>query len=232
MTTEFEFPPRLDQSTVLIFCADGDTGYRLSRLLRHANVDVVGVVRRRADPSLLEKMQVAVVAADPTDRDAVDTVFEKLAGRSLVVVCMLGGTPKLNTQGNIHVIDAAQRAGARRFVLLTSIGCGDSKAAVDPFVEAFAGKALRAKNWAETHLKNSDLTWTIIRPGGMMRRPFKGGAMLTDSPNVTGYINPTDLGDAIFSVLLSAKVDGRTLTCVDADQAIDVKGEPLVAADI
>lgn len=232
MAAEEEFPRRLDESTVVIFCADGDTGYRLSRLLRHANVDVVGVVRRRADPTLLEKLGVDVVVANPADRDEVNSVFADCAGRSLIVVCMLGGTPQLNTQGNIHVIDAAAEANTRRFVLLTSIGCGDSKAAIDPFVEAFAGKALRAKNWAETHLKNSTLTWTIIRPGGMMRRPFKGGAMLLDSPNVTGYINPTDLGDGIFSVLLSAKANGRTLTCVDADQAIAIKGEPLIAADI
>lgn len=232
MDIDTEFPPRLDESTVLIFCADGDTGYRLSRLLRHANVNVVGVVRQRADPTLLENMDVDVVVADPTNRDSVEAVFARYKDRSLVVVCMLGGTPQLNTQGNIHVIDAAEQAGVRRIVLLTSIGCGNSAAAVDPFVEAFAGKALRAKNWAETHLKNSDLNWTIIRPGGMMRRPFKGGAMLLDSPNVTGYINPTDLGDAIFSVLLSAKADGRTFTAVDADQAIDIKGEPLVAADI
>ena len=232
MSVHAESSQRLDEFTVVIFCADGDTGYRLSRLLRHANVDVVGVVRQRADRTLLEKMQVDVVTADPTDRKSVEAVFERYPDRVLCVVCMLGGTPQLNSQGNIHVIDAAARYGARRFVLLTSIGCGDSAAAVDPFVEAFAGKALRAKNWAETHVKNSGLEWTIIRPGGMMRRPFKGGAMLLDSRNITGYINPTDLGDAIFSVLLSAKTAGRTLTAVDADQAIDIKGEPLVAADL
>jgi uncharacterized protein YbjT (DUF2867 family) len=232
MSDNAEIPPRLDDATVVIFCADGDTGYRLSRLLRHANISVAGVVRQRADRSLLEKMSVDVVTADPTNRQSVEAVFGRYPGRSLFVVCMLGGTPQLNTQGNIFVIDAAKKFGASRFVLLTSIGCGDSVAAVDPFVEAFAGKALRAKNWAETHLKNSGLAWTIIRPGGMMRRPFKGGPLLLDSPNITGYINPTDLGDAIFSVLLSTKTEGRTLTAVDADQAIDITGEPLVAAEL
>ena len=146
---------------------------------------------------------------------------------------LLRGTSQLNSQGNINVIDAAEHAGIKRFVMVTSIGCGDSANAVDEFVRTFIGKALRAKDWAEKQLQATDMDWTIVRPGGMIRRRSTGGApILVDSPNVTGYLDPSDLGDILFQVLESPRTIRRALTAVNADNAVDVKGEPLVVADL
>jgi uncharacterized protein YbjT (DUF2867 family) len=219
-------------SAVLIICADGDTGYRLSQLLRRADRHVIAVVRERADPILLERMGCEVIVADPTDRDEVNQLFASREASGLVVVCMLGGTPQLNTQGNINVIDAAAESGVRRFTMLTSIGCGDSADSVDPFVKAFIGKALRAKNWAEKQLQATPMDWTIIRPGGTVRRPSKGQPILVESPKVTGHINVMDLGDAILEALDSPKAVHRVLTAVDSGRAFDISGEPLVRAEL
>ncbi len=173
-----------------------------------------------------------VVVADPTDREGVNALFASRVTSDLVVVCMLGGTPQLNTQGNINVIDAASGSGVSRFVMLTSIGCGDSAETVDPFVKAFIGKALRAKNWAEKQLQATDMDWTIIRPGGTVRRPSKGKPILVDSPKVTGHINVMDLGDAVLEALESPKAVRRVLTAVDSGRAYDISGEPLVRAKL
>lgn len=222
----------MNTSAVLIICADGDTGYRLSQLLRRADRHVVAVVRERADPILLERMGCEVVVADPTDRQEVNDLFTSREASDLVVVCMLGGTPQLNTQGNINVIDAAAESGVSRFLMLTSIGCGDSADSVDPFVKAFIGKALRAKNWAEKQLQATQMDWTIIRPGGTVRRPSKGQPILVDSPKVTGHINVMDLGDAVLEALDSAKAVHRVLTAVDSGRAFDISGEPLIRAEL
>ena len=162
-------------------------------------------------------------------------IIEQFAGEQPEIVCMLGGTPQLNSQGNLNAISAAVNAPAvRRFILLTSIGCGDSVAAVDPFVKAFIGKSLRAKNWAETQLRGADLDWTIIRPGGMVRRATRGRPILVDSSSVSGYINVFDLGDLVYQVLNSplAATLKRTLAAVDDAKAFDIKGAPLVPADL
>ena len=222
----------MDISTLVIICADGDTGYRLTQLARRAEIGVIAVIHRWADPAPYERMGAEIAIGDAADRDSVAAIFAGRATQGLGVACMVGGTPVLNSQGNINVIDAAVDAGIRRFLMVTSIGCGDSAEAVDPFVKAFVGKALRAKTWAEKHLQASDLEWTIIRAGAMMRRPFKGGPILVESPHVTGYINPTDLGDALFQALQSSITMGRVLAAVDADKAIDTKGAPLVVADL
>ena len=221
-----------DISTVVIFCCDGETGHRLAQLLCWSGRDVIAVLRGDIDTRRLEKYGAVVVHADPVRREEVETVFAGRDVTGMAVVCMLGGSPALNSQGNINVIDAAAKAGVDRFFMLTSIGCGDSVNAVDPLVRAFIGKALRAKNWAETHLKDSGLEWTIIRPGGMVRRGPMAGAMLVDSPNVSGYIDLTDLGDLIFHALESDKTSRRVLTAVDRGKAYDVMGEPVVPAKL
>jgi nucleoside-diphosphate-sugar epimerase len=224
--------PDNTQPPVMIVCADTDTGYRLAQLLRREKRPVIALMRRRADPSLIRKMGCEVVPADPTDREEVQQIFRTHAGPEVEVVCMLGGTPQLNSQGNINVIEACEASGVRRLIMLTSIGCGDSIAAVDPFVKAFIGKSLRAKNWAETRLRSSALDWTIVRPGGMVRRATRGEPILVDNPNVGGYINVFDLGDAIHQVLHSPSTVRRTYTAVDSARAFDVKGEPLVPAEL
>jgi len=222
----------MNDTPVLIFCADTDTGYRLSQLLRREDRRVIAVMRQRADPVLLVKLKCEVVVGDPTEREDVRRIVAQFAPENPVVVCMLGGSPAMNSQGNINVIDAAKEFGLRRFVMLTSIGCGDSAPAVDPFVKAFIGKAIRAKNWAEQQLFATDLDWTVIRPGGMMRRASRGQPVLVDNPNVSGHINVFDLGDLVHQVLSSDQTVRKVFTAVDDSRAYDVEGKPVKPAQL
>jgi nucleoside-diphosphate-sugar epimerase len=218
--------------TVAIFGADSDTGYRLAQLLVRSGRPVLGVIRREQERATLERLGADVAVADPTRWASVDAVFADREPSLLEVVCFIGGTPQLNSQGNINVIAAAEAAGVRRFVLTTSIGCGDSAVVLDPFVKAFAGKSIRAKDWAEKRLMASELDWTIIRSGGMTIRPGKGGPILVESPHVVGYINRTDLGDLAFQVLHSSKTVRRVYSAVDRAKAMDIKGHPLMPVEL
>ncbi len=225
-------PPAESPGTVAVFGAESDTGYRLVQLVRREGRPVLAVIRREQDRSLLERLGAEVVLADPTRREEVDTVFSGRDAPALSVVCFIGGTSQLNSQGNINVIDAADAAGVRRFLLTTSIGCGDSAVVLDPFVKAFAGKSIRAKTWAEKQLQATGMDWTIIRSGGMTVRPGKGGPMLVESPFVVGYINRTDLGDAVHQVLASSKSIGRVFAAVDRGKAMNINGDPLEPAEL
>ena len=219
-------------STVVIFGGDTDPGYRVTQKSIAAGLKVVAVLRGQREVDFLKRAGAEIVFCDPTDRASVDQVFAGRSGAELAVVCLLGGTPQMNTQGNINVIDAAAAAGVSRFVLTTSIGCGDSSAAMDPFVKAIAGRAIRAKEWAEKHLRTTSLDWTIVRAGGTTRRPGTGTAILTDSTVVTGYISLTDLGDMLFLALTSPKTVHRALAAVDSARAFNINGTPVVPAEL
>jgi nucleoside-diphosphate-sugar epimerase len=224
--------PENNPTTLVVFGAESDTGYRLVQLARRDGRAVLGVIQRERDRGMLERLGAEVLLADPTRREEADAVFTGRDASHLEVVCFIGGTPQLNSQGNINVIDAAQAAGVSRFVLTTSIGCGDSAVVLDPFVKAFAGKSIRAKDWAEKQLRATPMAWTIVRSGGMTMRPGKGGPILVESPFVVGYINRTDLGDMVYQALTSQKAVGRVFAAVDRGKAMDIHGDPLVPAEL
>lgn len=221
-------------STVVIFGADSDTGYHLTKRAIAAGYGVLAVQTGPRELDYLDRTGAESRRCDMTDREAVRHVFAGRDAGSLAVVGILGGTPQMNTEGNINAIDAAVAAGVGRFVLTTSIGCGDSAAVLDPFVKMVAGRALRAKEWAENHLRSTNLDWTIVRAGGTVRarQALSGTALLTDSTVVTGYVSLTDLGELLFRALTSPRTAHRTLAAVDSARAHNVDGTPLVAAEI
>ena len=218
--------------TILVLCADCDTGYRLVQLGVKSEHHVIAAVRPWTDAARYERMGAEAVKVDPSRPEEVMALFANLKPERLNIACVLGGTPMLNSQGNINAINAAVRFGCRRFLLQTSIGCGDSIDAVDEFVKLFVGKALTAKNWAERHLQATDLDWTIVRAGGIFRRNYTGGGILLESQTVSGYINAEELGDVILQALLSSTTRHKILAAVDADEAHEAEGVPVVAAEI
>lgn len=222
----------MSYSTVVIFGGDTDPGYRLTQKARAAGLQVVSVLRGFRELDYIKRAGAESMLCDMTDRAAVNRAFAGRNGADLAVVCILGGTPQMNTQGNINVIDAAVAAGVQRFVLTTSIGCGDSAAIMDPFLKAVAGRSIRAKEWAEKHLRATALDWTIVRAGGTTRRPGTGTAILTDSTMVTGHISLMDLGEMLYVALTSPRTSRRTLAAVDSARALNIDGTPVVPAEV
>lgn len=227
-------PIRMKFSTVVIFGGDTDTGFQLAKRALTGGLKVLAVICGPRDLDYIARAGAETVRCDVTDRAAVRAVFAGREGGEIAVVCILGGSPQMNTEGNINVIDAAVAAGVSRFVLTTSIGCGDSAAVLDPFVKVVAGRAILAKEWAENHLRATGLDWTIVRSGGTTRarRPTSGTALLTDSTVVTGYISMTDLGDMLFVALASPHTSQRTLAAVDRARAHNVDGSPVIPAEL
>lgn len=213
--------------SIIVFGGDTEPGDRVTLKALAAGMSVCSVVRGRRATDGPVRNGLATTNCEFTNQQSVERVFATRTGPEHAVVCILGGSPQVNSQGNIHVINAAAEAGIRRLVLTTSIGCGDSAAVMDPFVKAVAGRAIRAKEWAENHLRKSTLEWTIVRAGGTTRRPGTSTAILTDSKVVTGYISLTDLGDMLFLALTSPATHRRALAAVDSARAFNIDGSPV-----
>jgi nucleoside-diphosphate-sugar epimerase len=71
------------------------------------------------------------------------------------VVSTIGGTvtnPKADSEGNINLIEQAAQIGVKKFVLITSIGTGDSKGAPGEEVYNVLKPVLLEKGKAEAAL--------------------------------------------------------------------------------
>jgi nucleoside-diphosphate-sugar epimerase len=84
----------------------------------------------------------------------------------------VGGTvadPKADGEGNINLINAAMEAGVKKFVLVTSIGTGDSKDAPSEKVYEVLKPVLLEKEKAENALMVRALV-TSLEPLKQARR--------------------------------------------------------------
>jgi uncharacterized protein YbjT (DUF2867 family) len=66
--------------------------------------------------------------------------------------------------------DAAERAGVRRYVMVSAMGADTFDPDSDDVFQVY----LRAKSEADADLRRRDLDWTVVRPGGLTDEPASG----------------------------------------------------------
>ena len=144
------------------------------------------------------------------------------------VVSTIGGTPeapRADSEANIALIDAAAAKGVGKFVLVTSIGTGDSADAPPPNVFDALKPVLIEKAKAEEHLKavsaKTGMAYVIVRPGGLKSEPATGTAVLTEDKSICGAIHREDVADLVIKCVLKEKANGKVLSCVDKAQLFD-----------
>lgn len=209
---------RTPGATVLIFGASRGTGLLLAQRLRAGGVSVHAMLRPRSDASPLDEIGAQVVRGDALNAADVARAFEA-AGEVCDVVSTLGGRQNgryVDEEGNGHVIDRAAGGVIGRFVLVTSIGCGDMAPFRSERAVAAFGDSVDAKTRAEIRLRQALPTATIIRPGGLLSEAATGGGLLNDDPQLHGFITRADLADLIARVLRDPATEGKTFAAVDA----------------
>jgi nucleoside-diphosphate-sugar epimerase len=198
---------------VAIFGASSGIGIELARRLAQAGQSPLAVTRSGASPAL------AAAGASLQQADVLDLrqVERVLASRPApaAVVSLVGGRPfrkdpPPDWDGNRHLIDAAKAAGIRRFVLVTSIGSGASRAAAPWLARLILGRFMGLKTRAEEHLRASGLDWTIVRPGHLTDRPATGRGQLLEDDAVSGAIPRADVAALLERVLGDDATLGRT----------------------
>jgi uncharacterized protein YbjT (DUF2867 family) len=207
---------------VMIFGASHGVGLALARLLRSRNVPVSAMLRPAAASADLENIGVRILHGDAFSRDDIAQAFAS-APSSCDIVSTLGGRAAdgryVDDEGNINVIGQAATRTAARFVLVTSIGCGDMAPFRSERAIAAFGPEVDAKTRAEEHVRRVIPSATIIRPGGLRSEPATGRGILTQDPQMHGFINREDVAELIVRVLGDPATIGQTFAAVDAETA-------------
>jgi uncharacterized protein YbjT (DUF2867 family) len=203
-----------------IFLAGGSRGVgkEIAKCLTAQNLQVKALLRTEAARAEVEAMGVHVVLGDALIAADVEAAMQ---GEEPIhaVITTLGGLPqegeRVDYLGNKNLIDAAVKAGVQRFILVSSIGTGDSVVALSPQTLQALGAVLADKEKAEKHLMESGLTYTIIRPGGLKSEPATGNGVLTENPRVAGIIHRADVAQLVCKCLNSDQAKNKILSAVD-----------------
>lgn len=172
--------------------------------------EVVALVRNPDHAADLEP-DGAVVELLDIEADSAEVFAQRFAGADAVVFAA-GGGPDGNIErkrtvdlgGSLKSIEAAERAGVRRFVQVSAINVDDAVADdAQPVWKAY----VEAKRDADVALRDSGLDWTIIRPGMLVDDAPTG--LIDMGPDVArGQVTRADVAAVVSAVI----DDPRTVT--------------------
>lgn len=216
--------PRAQFSTVLVVGANRGLGLQIASLLHDKGIPRLVTTRRENSfcPPTLGALSSAVHTLDAMDRETAHTLLKNVAP-DVVISCIGGSVPDSifpDFKGNCNLIDAASVAGVKRFVLISALGAGDSKGSVPFQVMDTMGPLLLEKSDAEIYLRESNIKWTIARPGPIVDGPTTGTAICTEGTKCYGTITREDLASVVIKAAESENAVGKTLHIVDAKKIL------------
>ena len=183
--------------------------------------DVVVLARNSEDCTTLNAYSPHITAIQG-DAFVIKDVENAMDGCDAAITTLGGSTTdtgsRIDYEGNNNVIESAGILGVTRVVLVTSIGCGTSKAAAPPTVFDALKEVLLAKEKAENILIKyyTNMNWTIIRPGGLKSEPGTGCAILTeDATTAIGSIHREDVAALVIQALDSPNTERKVLSAID-----------------
>lgn len=169
-----------------------------------------------------------VIKGDVTNQADVDAVFADQPVKGVIVV--LGGcvpyvSPTMLYDGTKHIVAACNAKGVKRIVVVTSIGCGESREQVDETFPGLLGTLYfrqldraegtgRYATWDPIGLGDkevqenvvrvdgADLDYTIVRPGLLRTEPPKGVVITGDDEDVPYSITRADVAAFCLDTLL------------------------------
>jgi nucleoside-diphosphate-sugar epimerase len=211
---------------IVVAGAHGQIARRLGRLLTARGDTVVGIVRNPEHAADLRSDGVEPAVLD-LESASVDDVSAVVAEADAVVFAAGAGPGSgaarkdtVDRAAAVLLADAAEWAGVRRYVLVSSMGVdrvadGATPEGMDDVFVAY----LRAKLAAEENLlAREGLAVTVLRPGGLTDEPGTGRVALARSVE-PGSV-PRDDVAGVLVALLDAGLDGVVLELVSGSTPV------------
>lgn len=202
---------------IVIAGGHGQIALRLSRLLEGRGDQPVGLIRRAEHEHDLRSIGAEPVLLD-LESATVDQVAKVLEGAGAVVFAAGAGPGSgaerkdtVDRAGAVLLADAAEAAGVRRYLMISSMGA-DAHSTYDGD-EVFHAY-LRAKGAADDDIRSrSGLDWTILRPGSLRNEPGTGRVQLAEHTG-RGSVPRDDVADVLAALLAAPGTASRTLELI------------------
>lgn len=206
--------------SIFIVGSAGKVGLRLVKKLASMGHDVNGLYRHDEQYSLLKDNGAIAIKGNLTTL-TVEQLAEKMAGNDVVVFTAGAGgagievTNAIDGAGLELSVNAAKRAGIRRFIL------------VSVFPEAARNKGLSegfenyisVKKAADAYLVASDLDWVILRPGTLTDE--KGsGKINADLAIIYGAVTRDDVASTLAELINQPDVNHKIIELTQGETPI------------
>ncbi|MDR9831511.1 SDR family NAD(P)-dependent oxidoreductase [Vibrio sp. FNV 38] len=202
---------------VVVWGAGSGLGLAIAEFYKALGFSVYGVSRNPDKSDRVLKACDKTYACDATQKDLVAATVDKLPEDAWVISTMgsFRADVPVDYIGHRHLIDALEIKGNERFLLITSLGCGDSWQYLSQAAKRGFGSAVREKSLAETWLQSSTLNYTILRPGGLIDGPVTENGELSQHQEVHGIIHRSEVAYLTHKLLSETDSINQIFHCVD-----------------
>ena len=208
---------------VVIAGGHGKVALLLERLLAQRGDQAVGLIRNPAQVAAVQQAGAEAVVCDLEAASAGDVAVLLSGADAVVFAAGAGagsGAPRKDTvdrAASALMADAAERAGVRRFVQVSSMGAGQPPR---PGTDEVWAAYITAKTAAEDDLRSRDLDWTILRPGRLTDAPATGLIRLAAAPVPRGPVPRADVAAVIAALLDEPGTRHQTLELIGGDTPV------------
>lgn len=208
---------------IAVIGAHGQVGQHLLNQIHEAGDEGVGVIRNREHGEDLVRLGAETALIDIETASA-DELAEALRGADAVVFSAGAGAGSTKERkrtvdfaGSVLSAQAAKLAGVRRFVQVSAMGVDEP---LDDDTEEVWAAYVEAKRDADERLRETDLDWTIVRPGGLTSDEATGLVQVGEKVE-RGKISRADVAAVILAVIADAGSIGRTFEVVSGSESVE-----------
>lgn len=205
---------------VLVAGSHGQVGQHITDLLGQSEHTVRGMVRDDTQVEDIEYLGAEAVVADLTQ----DVTHAVEGCDGIIFAAGSGGDDVwgVDRDGAINLIEAAEEQGVERFVMLSSINADSPEESPEALQEY-----LTAKAEADEALRESELAYTIVRPGPLTNASGTGQITIGDDLERDGEIPRADVAQTLVTALTLESTYGQTFEILSGETSIQTALEVL-----
>lgn len=205
---------------VLVVGANGQIGKHLVKLLKESDeYSVTAFVRTEQQAREFEDFGVEAVMGNL--EATVGELEEALKGSDAVVFTAGSGgktgydkTLLIDLDGAVKVMEAAENAGIQRFIMVSALQAHNRQNWNEQIKPYYV-----AKHYADRVLVQSELTYTIIRPGGLLNEPGTGRVTIAENLE-RGMIPREDVAKTILAAINEESTFNKSFDLVSGETSI------------
>jgi uncharacterized protein YbjT (DUF2867 family) len=204
---------------VVVAGGHGQIGLQLLRLLTERGDRARGLIRNTDHAADLE-----AAGAEPVvcDMEAEDDLAPFVEGADAVVFAAGAGPGSgperkrtVDLGAAVKLIEAARSHGIRRYVMVSAIGVSHPESVSEQMRPYYDAKAE-----ADRRLADSDLDWTIVRPGSLTNDSGTGRVRVGEDIG-SGEVPRADVAATLAAVLQTDSTIGKAFDLLSGDTPVD-----------
>jgi len=205
---------------VMVVGANGQIGRHLMMLIRESS-DFTGVAMVRSEKQADDFREQGMEAVLADLEGSVEHLAEAMKGCDAIVFTAGSGghtgadkTLLVDLDGAVKTIEAAEKAKAGRYIMISALQAHNRENWNSKIKHYYV-----AKHYADKALVQSNLTYTIIRPGGLTNDPGTGKVKVGELME-RSQISREDVAKTIFECLKEERTVNQSFDLVSGDTPI------------